>query len=99
MEAVRELRRCVTEQGFKGVRVIPWLWEAPPTDRRYYPLFDRSSSSRRSGSYGVTKARVSHLALGEHALCAVGNRVVCRTRRPAKSRLRLLVRIGHLLSQ
>ena len=39
MEAVRELRRCVTELGFKGLRVIPWLWEVPPTDRRYYPLF------------------------------------------------------------
>jgi uncharacterized protein len=39
MEAVHELRRCVTELGFKGLRVIPWLWEAPPTDRRYYPLF------------------------------------------------------------
>jgi uncharacterized protein len=39
VEAVRELRRCVTERGFKGLRVIPWLWEAPPTDRRYYPLF------------------------------------------------------------
>lgn len=39
MEAVRELRRCVTDLGFKGLRVVPWLWEAPPTDRRYYPLF------------------------------------------------------------
>ncbi len=39
MDAVRELRRCVTEVGFKGLRVIPWLWEAPPTDRRYYPLY------------------------------------------------------------
>ena len=39
MDAVRELRRCVTELGFKGLRVVPWLWEAPPTDRRYYPLF------------------------------------------------------------
>jgi hypothetical protein len=39
MEAVRELRRCVEELGFKGLRVVPWLWEAPPTDRRYYPLF------------------------------------------------------------
>jgi len=37
--AVRELRRCVNDLGFKGLRVIPWLWEAPPTDRRYYPLF------------------------------------------------------------
>jgi uncharacterized protein len=39
MEAVRELRRCVTEHGFKGLRMVPWLWDAPPTDRRYYPLF------------------------------------------------------------
>jgi predicted TIM-barrel fold metal-dependent hydrolase len=39
MEAVRELRRCVTELGFRGLRVVPWLWEAPPTDRRYYPLY------------------------------------------------------------
>ena len=39
IQAVRELRRCVEELGFIGLRVIPWLWEAPPTDRRYYPLF------------------------------------------------------------
>jgi predicted TIM-barrel fold metal-dependent hydrolase len=39
MEAIRELRRCVTELGFKGLRVVPWLWQAPPTDRRYYPLY------------------------------------------------------------
>lgn len=39
MDAVRELRRCVRELGFKGLRVVPWLWEAPPTDRRYYPLY------------------------------------------------------------
>jgi uncharacterized protein len=39
MDAVRALRRCVEELGFVGLRVIPWLWEAPPTDRRYYPLY------------------------------------------------------------
>jgi predicted TIM-barrel fold metal-dependent hydrolase len=39
MDAVRELRCCVSELGFRGLRVVPWLWEAPPTDRRYYPLF------------------------------------------------------------
>jgi hypothetical protein len=39
MEAVRELRRCVKELGFKGLRLLPWLWEAPPDDRRYYPLY------------------------------------------------------------
>ncbi len=38
MEAVRELRRCVGE-GFLGLRVVPWRWNAPPTDRRYYPLY------------------------------------------------------------
>jgi len=39
MDAVRELRRCVEELGFVALRVIPWLWEAAPTDRRYYPLY------------------------------------------------------------
>lgn len=39
MEAVRELRRAVKELGFKGLRIVPWLWGLPPTDRRYYPLF------------------------------------------------------------
>ncbi|GAB5543700.1 MAG: amidohydrolase family protein [Sandaracinaceae bacterium] len=39
MEAVRELRRCVEELGFKGLRMLPWLWELPPDDRRYYPLY------------------------------------------------------------
>jgi uncharacterized protein len=39
MQGVRELRRCVEELGFRGLRVLPWLWEAAPTDRRYYPLF------------------------------------------------------------
>jgi len=39
MEAVRELRRCVEERGFKALRVVPWLWDLPPDDRRYYPLY------------------------------------------------------------
>jgi uncharacterized protein len=39
MEAVRELRRCVRDLGFVGLRVVPWLWDAPLTDRRYYPLY------------------------------------------------------------
>jgi uncharacterized protein len=39
MEAVRELRRCVSELGFAGLRMLPWLWEVPPTDRRFYPLY------------------------------------------------------------
>ncbi len=39
MDAVRELRRCVREQGFRGLRIVPWLWGLPPDDRRYYPLY------------------------------------------------------------
>lgn len=39
MEAVREIRRCVDELGFKAIRVLPWLWEVPPTDRRFYPVY------------------------------------------------------------
>jgi predicted TIM-barrel fold metal-dependent hydrolase len=39
MAAMREVRRCVRELGFKGIRVLPWLWEVPPTDRRFYPVY------------------------------------------------------------
>ncbi|MFJ6835972.1 amidohydrolase family protein [Streptomyces sp. NPDC091209] len=37
--AVRELRRAVEELGFVALRIIPWLWQLPPTDRLYYPLY------------------------------------------------------------
>lgn len=39
MEAVREIRRCARELNFKAIRVLPWLWEVPPTDRRFYPVY------------------------------------------------------------
>ena len=39
MTAVREVRRCVEELGFKAIRVLPWLWQLPPTDRRFYPVY------------------------------------------------------------
>jgi len=39
-EAVREIRRCVRELGFKAIRVLPWLWELPPTHPRFYPVFN-----------------------------------------------------------
>jgi predicted TIM-barrel fold metal-dependent hydrolase len=39
MDGVRELRRRVKDDNFKGLRVLPWLWEVPPTDRRFYPLY------------------------------------------------------------
>lgn len=39
MDAVRELRRAIKELGFKGLRMVPWLWGLPPNDRHYYPLY------------------------------------------------------------
>lgn len=39
MDAVRELRRCVRQLDFRGLRIIPWLWNLAPDDRRYYPLY------------------------------------------------------------
>ena len=37
--AVLEVRRCVRERGFKAIRLLPWLWEMPPTHARFYPVF------------------------------------------------------------
>ena len=34
-----EVRRCVEELGFKGIRVLLWFWELPPTDRLFYPVY------------------------------------------------------------
>jgi predicted TIM-barrel fold metal-dependent hydrolase len=39
MAAVREVRRCIEDLGFKAIRILPWLWEAAPTDRRFYPVY------------------------------------------------------------
>ncbi len=39
MDAVRELRRAVKQLGMRALRVLPWLWNLPPNDRRYYPLY------------------------------------------------------------
>jgi hypothetical protein len=37
--AVRELHRAVKELGFKALRVLPWLWNRPPNDKYYFPLY------------------------------------------------------------
>jgi predicted TIM-barrel fold metal-dependent hydrolase len=37
--ACREVRRCVIELGFVALRVVPWLWQLPPNDRRFYPVY------------------------------------------------------------
>ncbi|MGW6143066.1 amidohydrolase family protein [Streptomyces sp. NPDC055140] len=39
VQAVRELRRAVEELGFVALRIVPWRWRLPPTDRLYYPLY------------------------------------------------------------
>jgi len=39
MVATRELRRAVRELGFRGLRILPWLWNLPPDDARFYPLY------------------------------------------------------------
>ncbi|MCK5770514.1 amidohydrolase family protein [Algiphilus sp.] len=39
MRAVRELRDCLQDERFVGVRMVPWLWDLPPNDRRYYPVY------------------------------------------------------------
>lgn len=39
MDAVREIRRRADGKTFVAVRVLPWLWNLPPNDRRYYPIY------------------------------------------------------------
>ncbi len=39
VEAVREIRRWVDGERFVGVRLVPWLLDLPPNDRRYYPIY------------------------------------------------------------
>jgi len=39
VKAVRELRHYVKDLGFKGLRIVQWLWNLPATHAYYYPLF------------------------------------------------------------
>ena len=38
IEAIATLREYVTQHGFKGLRIVQWLWELPCTHALYYPL-------------------------------------------------------------
>lgn len=38
-QACLELEKAVKDFGFKGLRVVPWLWKLPPNDKHYFPLF------------------------------------------------------------
>ncbi|KAJ9652579.1 hypothetical protein H2198_008191 [Neophaeococcomyces mojaviensis] len=37
--ATKELEHYVTKEGFKGLRIVPWLWGIPPTNAHYWPLY------------------------------------------------------------
>jgi predicted TIM-barrel fold metal-dependent hydrolase len=39
VSAVKTLRYYVTRHGFKGLRIVQWLWELPCTHPLYYPLY------------------------------------------------------------
>lgn len=39
VRAVATIREWVDGDRFVGVRVVPWLWNLPPNDRRYYPVY------------------------------------------------------------
>jgi uncharacterized protein len=39
MGAVREIKQRAGNKQFVGVRIVPWLWDLPPNDRRYYPVY------------------------------------------------------------
>ena len=39
VEAVRELERAVKDLGLSGLFILPWMWDLPPNDRHYYPLY------------------------------------------------------------
>ena len=37
--AAAQIRRAVEVDGFKGLRIVPWLWNRPPNDSLYYALY------------------------------------------------------------
>ena len=39
MGCLRTIEHCVREYGFKAVKIEPFLWGKPPTDRMYYPVY------------------------------------------------------------
>ena len=39
VQAIDELREYVMDHNFKGLRIVQWLWNLPPTHAYYYPLF------------------------------------------------------------
>jgi hypothetical protein len=38
VQAIATVRKYITEHGFKGLRILQWLWDLPCTHALYYPL-------------------------------------------------------------
>lgn len=39
LAAVQELERAVKDLGLRALHMLPWIWNLPPNDKLYYPLF------------------------------------------------------------
>jgi hypothetical protein len=72
MEAVRELCRAVKELRFRGLRIVPWLWNLPPNDRRYYPPLARGAASDQRPRPPGGKSSASRFGKGGSAQAGSG---------------------------
>jgi hypothetical protein len=88
MAAVAEVRRCVEELGFVGIRMLPWLWEQAPDHRRYYPIYAACvqygvpfctqvghTGPLRGSEYGRPIPHIDNVALDFPELTIVGGHV------------------------
>jgi hypothetical protein len=82
--AVRELRRCVDELGFKGLRVVPWLWDAP-TPHRWVARDSERLGGRRSRSWIGRQGSAEPDGLITTALSDVSERLPTLRRRAPRS--------------
>ena len=87
MEGVRELRRRVKQDGFKGLRIVPWLWGLPPDDRRSVAnlTFHSAHSWPRGTAQGI-RARTSYPLSGSRRLRVSGTAYRRRPYRRAVAR-------------
>ena len=37
--ALKDIEKIVKDYGFKGIRILPWLWDMPVTSSLFYPVF------------------------------------------------------------
>jgi hypothetical protein len=96
VRAVQEIRRCVGDLGFVGVRVVPWVWDLPPDDRRYYPVYVACVERRcRSAPRSATPARCAPRSQGGRFPTSTGcswtSRIIWRNNHAYDERLRRIV--------